>query len=111
MSDNSGVIRVNEKQAYHNCEMTFCFYYESRNNDFKVDKEQKYKIHTTIKEVELLNEALHIYQADGFKDAFLKYSEAVDGSYKYPEFVIDYIDAIEAGRALQALANDEDSLV
>ncbi len=111
MIDNSGTIIVNEKQDYHNCEMGFCFYYESDTSDFKVGKEQKYKIHTTLKEVEKLNEALNIYQAEGFKEAFLRYTSEVDGSNKYPEFVIDYIDAIETGRALQALANDEDSLV
>lgn len=102
---------MNHKQDYHNCLMEFCFFYESDTSDFKVGKEQKYKIHTTLKEVQQLNESLNIYQAEGFKKAFLRYTSEVDGSNKYPEFVIDYIDAIEAGRALQALANDEDSLV
>ncbi len=111
MNDDSGCITVNKKQAYHNCEMTFCFYYSNEKSDFKVEKDQKYKIHTTIKEIEQLNEALNIYQADGFKEAYLRYVSEVDGSQRYPEFVIDYIDAVEAGRKLQALANDEDTLV
>ena len=111
MSDDLALITVNEKKAYHDCEMMFCFYYNNDKSDFKVDKEQKYKIYTTVKEVALLNEALHVYQEKGFKDTYLLYSAERDGSQKYPEFVGDYIDGIQLGKALQALANDEDSLI
>ena len=111
MDYSEGMITVNERQAYHNCEMIFSMYYESDTSDFKVDKDQKYKIFTTIKEVEVLNEALELYQKQGFKDNYLRYINSKDGSNEYPGFVIDYIDSVELGKLLQALANDEDSLV
>lgn len=111
MNDNLELITVNEKKAYHNCAMTFSFYYNNDKSDFKVDEDQQYKIHTTLKEVEALNEALNVYQKDSFKKMFLLYTAVVDGSQQYPEFVIDYIDALQLGKALQSLANDEDSLV
>ncbi|MEA3369805.1 MAG: hypothetical protein U9Q40_00525 [Campylobacterota bacterium] len=110
MNNNSEAVTVNKKQAYHNCEMTFCFYYESAKSDFKVTKKQKYKIYTTAKELELLNEALNIFQAEGFKDAYLLYTQEVDGSQKYPEFVMKYTDSVNIAKALQSAANDEDSL-
>lgn len=111
MSDTTDVLTVNTKKDYHNCEMIFSMYYENPDNGFKVDEEQQYRIFTTIKEVDALNEALNLFQSKGFKDNFLLYTSVVDGSAYYPEFVIDYIDAIELGKELQILANDEDSLV
>lgn len=111
MSDNLGLITVNERKAYHNCEMTFCFYYNNDKSDFKVEKDQKYKIYTTVKEVELLNEALNVYQEDGFKDAYLLFAEEVDGSIKYPDFVPHFNKSQELAKQLSALSNDEDSLV
>lgn len=111
MSENLGLITVNEKKEYHNCEMVFSLYYNHEKSDFKVEKDQKYKIHTTIQEVEVLNEALNIYQAEGFKDAYLLFATEVDGSAKYPDFVPRLNTAQAFGKQLQALANDEDSLV
>ena len=111
MSDTTDIITVNTKKDYHNCEMIFSMYYENPENGYKVDKDQKYRIHTTIKEVEALNEALNVFQSEGFKENFLRYTSVVDGSARYPEFVMHYIDGIEVGKELQALANDEDSLV
>ncbi len=110
MSDNLNYICVNEKQAYHNCELVFSFYYDNK-RDFKVDEEQKYKIHTTIKEVELLNEALNVYQEDDFKKTYLLFTAEIDGSLNYPDFVPRYNKAKELAKQLQALSNDEDSLV
>lgn len=60
MSDDLGDITVNKKKEYHNCEMTFSCYYAHDRSDFKVEKDKTYKIYTTIKEVELLNEALNV---------------------------------------------------
>jgi hypothetical protein len=111
LSDNLGPIPVNEKKEYHDCEMIFCFYYDHKNSTFKVEKDQKYKIHTTIREVELLNEALNVYQEDGFKDSYLLFEAEVDGSKKYPEFVPRFNKARELARELSLLSNDEDSLV
>ena len=111
MNENLGLITVNERKEYHNCEMTFCFYYENDNNGFKVDKEQKYKINTTIKEVELLNEALNVYQENGFKDSYILYSAEVDGTAKYPDFLPRFNKAKELAKKLNDLSNDEDSLV
>jgi len=105
------IITVNQKQDYHNCEMIFSFFYHSESSDFAVEKDQKYKIHTTLKEVEILNEALHIYQEDGFKEAYLLFLEEKDGSVKYPDFVPRVQKAHELSKALQDLAQDEDSLV
>jgi len=110
VNDNTVLITVNEKQEYHNCEMIF-YFYNNDENGFRVTKDQKYKIHTTIKEVEALNEALNVYQADGFKEKYLLYNSVMDGSDQYPEFAIDYIDSVQVCRTLQSLANDEDSLV
>jgi len=111
LSSSVEAIVVNKEQEYHNCEMTFRFSYDNDKSDFSVDEEQKYMIHTTVAEVEALNEALNVYQSEGFKENFLLYTAVVDGSDKYPGFVIDYMDAVQLGRALQALAKDEDSLV
>ncbi|MDA7816739.1 hypothetical protein N9A28_00955 [Sulfurimonas sp.] len=111
MSENIGLITVNAKKEYHDCEITFCLYYESDASDFKLDKDQKYKIHTTIEEVEILNEALHVYQADGFKKMFLLYSDEIEPSKKYPEFVTSFEAVTKLGQSLQKLAKDEDSLV
>lgn len=111
MSENLGLITVNEQKEYHNCEMVFSLYYNHAKSDFKVEKDQKYKIHTTIQEVEVLNEALNVYQAEGFKDTYLLFSAEVDGSAKYPDFVPRLKTAQALGKQLQALANDEDSLV
>lgn len=111
MNDNLGLIPVNEKQEYHDCEMTFCFYYDHEKSDFKVQKDQKYKIYTTIKEVELLNEALNIYQEDGFKDTYLLFEREADGASKYPEFASRLSRAKEIARALAGLAKDECNLV
>ena len=111
MSDNLGHITVNEKKEYHNCEMTFCCYYTHDKSDFKVEKDQKYKINTTIKEVDLLNEALNVYQEDGFKDAYLLFAAEVDGSIKYPDFVPHFKRSQKLAKQLNDLSNDEDSLV
>lgn len=111
MSDTAGVITVNEKKDYHNCEMIFSLYYNHAKSDFKVEKDQKYKIHTTIQEVEVLNEALNIYQAEGFKDAYLLYAAEVDGSSKYPDFMPRLNTAKALAKKLNDLSNDEDSLV
>lgn len=109
--NNTELIIVNEKKEYHDCEMLFCFYYDNANSDFKVERDQKYKIFTTLKEVEILNEALRIYQANGFKQTYLKYTSEVDGSKKYSEFENSYNKALGIAKELQSLANDEDSLV
>lgn len=111
MSNNLGLITVNEKKDYHNCEMTFCFYYNNDKSGFKVGKDQKYTIYTTLKEIELLNEALNIYQEDGFKDAYLLFSKEVNGNVKYPDFIPRFNKAHELAKKLSALANDEDNLV
>lgn len=111
MSESVGLITVNEKKEYHNCEMVFSLYYNHEKSDFKVEKDQKYKIHTTIQEVEVLNEALNVYQAEGFKDAYLLFASEVDGGAKYPDFVPRLKTAQALGKQLQALSNDEDSLV
>ena len=111
MSENLGLITVNTKKEYHNCEMVFSLYYNHAKSDFKVEKDQKYKIHTTIQEVEVLNEALNVYQAEGFKDTFLLFAAEVDGGAKYPDFVPRFNTAQAFGKQLQALSNDEDSLV
>jgi len=111
MREDLGLVSVNEKQKYHNCEMIFSFYYHNKENGFKVDEEQKYKIHTTIKEIEVLNEALELYQEDRFKENYLLYTSEVDGSNVYPLFAGDYIESVSLSRSLQALANDEDALV
>jgi hypothetical protein len=111
VSETVGLLTVNEKKAYHNCEMIFSFFYKNEANGFEVDKDQKYKIYTTLREVEVLNEALNLYQKPGFKDNYLRYVNTVDGSNSFPEFVIDYIDSVELTKSLQALAHDEDSLV
>lgn len=111
MSDNLGLITVNVQKEYHNCEMIFSLYYNHAKSDFKVEKDQKYKIYSTIKEVEILNEALNVYQAEGFKDAYLLFAAEVDGSAKYPDFVPRLNTAQALGKQLQALSNDEDSLV
>ena len=111
MSESIHIISVNTKKEYHNCEMIFSFLNDDIKSDFEVDQDQEYKIHATIKEVEILNEALNVFQKPGFKDNFLIYTAVTDGSQQYPEFVIDYITAVEFGKELQALANDEDSLV
>ncbi len=105
------IITVNEKKPHHDCEMVFSFDYENKENGFEVDSEQKYRIHTTLKELALLNIALHLYQAEGFKDKYWLYTNTVDPSNVYPMFVPDYIEAIGIGKQLQALAVDEDSLV
>ena len=110
MSDSSGLITVNEKKKYHNCEMTFCYYYDHDSSDFKVEKDQKYRIHTTVKEVEVLNEALNVYQADGFKDTYLLFAADVDGSKTYPDFVPRFNRSQELAEQLGKLSNDEDSL-
>lgn len=111
MSINLEVITVNEKKEYHNCEMTFCCYYDNDKSDFKVKKDQKYKIYTTIEEVELLNEALNVYQEDGFKDLYLLFSQEIDGAKKYPDFVDRFNMSQELAKKLNSLSNDEDSLV
>jgi len=111
VSENLGLITVNEKKEYHNCEMVFSLYYDHAKSDFKVEKDQKYKIYSTIKEVEVLNEALNVYQAEGFKDAYLLFVAEVDGSAKYPDFVPRLNTAKELAKQLNDLSNDEDSLV
>jgi len=105
------IITVNQKQDYHNCEMIFSFFYHSESSGFVVEKDQKYKIYTTLKEVEILNEALHIYQEDGFKEAYLLFAAEKDGSAKYPDFVPRVTRAHELSKVLQDLSHDEDSLV
>lgn len=111
MIDHSGLITVNEQKEYHDCEMIFSFYYNHHKSDFKVEKDQKYKIYTTIDEVKVLNEALNVYQADGFKDTYLLFAMEVDGSVKYPDFVPRLDKAKKLADQLNDLSNDEDSLV
>lgn len=111
MKEDLELITVNEKKVYHDCEMTFSFFYDHEKSDFKVKPEQKYKIHTTIKEVEILNEALNVYQEDGFKDAYLLFSAEIDGSVKYPDFVPRFNKAKALAKQLNDLSNDDDSLV
>ena len=111
MSDNLEVVTVNERKAYHNCEMIFSFYHNHDKSDFKVEKDQKYKIYTRIKEVELLNEALEVYQEDGFKDSYLLFLSEIDGNGKYPDFVPRFNKSKELAEQLSALSKDEDSLV
>ena len=110
MNDNLGLITVNKKKEYHNCEMIFSFHYSHDKSDFKVNKDQKYKIYTTIKEVELLNEALNVYQKDGFKDTYLLFSSEIDACVKYPDFVPYFNKSKELAQQLSELSNDEDSL-
>lgn len=110
MSDTLELITVNTKKEYHNCEMTFCLFYNHPKSIFKVDKDQKYKIHTTLKEIAVFNEALTIFQEDGFKDAYLLFSEEIDGSKKYPDFVERFKKSQKVARELNKLSNDEDSL-
>lgn len=111
MSENLGLITVNTKKEYHNCEMVFSLYYNHAKSDFKVEKDQKYKIHTTIQEVEVLNEALNVYQSEGFKDAYLLFAAEVDGGAKYPDFVPRLNTAQALAKQLNDLSNDKDSLV
>lgn len=110
MSDREAYV-VNNKNEYHDCEMVFSFYFENSESDFQVDPEQLYKINTTLKEVAIFNEALQLFQSQGFKEKYLLYTSVQDGSQKYPNFVIDYIDSVELTKQLQSLSNDEDSLV
>lgn len=109
MSNNLAYVVVNDVKEYHDCEMVFSFYFEG--SGFDVDASQRYKINTTVQEVKILNEALTLFQKKGFKDQYRQYTSVVDGSQKYPEFVIDYINSVELTKMLQSLANDEDSLV
>jgi hypothetical protein len=111
LSNTEGPLTVNKQKDYHNCEMVFSLYYNHPKSAFKVEKDQKYKIHTTIQEVEVLNEALNVYQAEGFKDAYLLYAAEVDGSSKYPDFVPRLNTAKALAKQLNDLSNDEDSLV
>lgn len=111
MQKNEAIITVNTPKEYHNCEMIFSFNYKNENTNFKVDEKQKYKIFTTLKEVETLKAALDVYQEEGFKDAYLLYFEEVNGDAKYPEFTLRFKKAQELAKALNDLANDEDSLV
>ena len=111
MNDNIDLITVNEKREYHDCEMVFSLEYHNRNNGFKVQKDQKYKIHTSVKEVKILNEALQVYQAEGFKDTYLLYMAHVDGHALYPDFTPYMEKAHSLTKQLQDLSKDEDSLV
>lgn len=111
MNDTIDPITVNEKKEYHDCEMIFSLEHHNHINGFKVDKDQKYKIHTSIKEVEILHEALKVYQAEGFKDAYLLYMAHVDGDAIYPDFTPQLQKAHLLTKQLQSLAKDEDSLV
>lgn len=90
--------------------MVFSFY-STHQNTFEVNQEQKYKIYTTTKEVQVLNEALNIYQSDGFKNSYLLFEEEIDGSKKYPDFLPYFKKSQEIAKVLQGLAQDEDSLV
>lgn len=111
MNNTLSIVTVNEKQAYHDCEMIFSFYYRNEKSDFKVDEDQKYKIHTTLQEIQVLNEALNLYQEEGFKEAYLLYIGDKDGNATYPEFAPRFQKACDLTKQLQALSNDEDSLV
>jgi len=90
--------------------MTFSLFYNHPQSSFKVEKDQKYKIHTTLKEIAVFNEALTIFQEDGFKDAYLLFSVEIDGSKKYPDFVERFEKSQKVARDLNKLSNDEDSL-
>lgn len=111
MSNNTNYIYVNDKKAYHNCEITFSFYLSNDKSDFAVDKEQMYSIYTTAKELELFNEALHIYQEDGFKDTYLLFIADMNSSTQYDDFVPRFNRAIDLAKQLQEISNDEDSLI
>jgi hypothetical protein len=111
LSNNLEPINVNAKQAYHNCEMTFSFYLNNNNSNFIVDTNQQYTINTTLKEVEILNEALHLYQSDGFKKQYLLFSNELDGKTKYPQFIENFDRSQALANELSTLAKDEDSLV
>jgi hypothetical protein len=74
------------------------------------NSEEKYKIYTTVKEVEVLQEALDVYQAEGFKEQFLVYSNALSPEEEYPEFVSAFKKVHSLGKSLQALAQDAYSL-
>ncbi|NOR55991.1 MAG: hypothetical protein GQ531_07255 [Sulfurovum sp.] len=111
MSNQITSIIVNEKRDYHNCEMTFSCSIERNSNNFEIDQDQPYIIYTTLKEVEVLNEALAIYQAEGFKEKLWRYTNEVDASTKYPEFVKDSETAKAIGKKLNDLCQDSDSLV
>lgn len=110
MSDTLELITVNTKKEYHNCEMTFSLFYKHPQSTFKVEKVQKYKIHTTLKEIAALNEALQVFQEDGFKDAYLLFSAEIDGSKKFPDFVERFEKSQQVAKELTKLSNDEDSL-
>jgi len=110
MNEMMQIIIVNSKKDYHNCEMIFSFYYKSDTSDFNVQNNQKYNIHTTIKEIEALNEALNVFQSNSFKEQYLLYSEQIDGSIKYPEFKSTYEKSKELALILTKLSNDEDRL-
>jgi len=94
------LVIVNMKKDYHNCEMIFSCSHS----------EEKYQIYTTLKEVEVLKEALEIYQAEGFKEQFLLYSDAINPEEEYPEFVASFKKVHALGKSLQALAKDDYSL-
>jgi hypothetical protein len=108
---HTSIYTVNTPQPYHNCELIFSYHYENPANGFKVDDQQLYHIHTTMKEVYILNEVLEIFQAPGYKEQFIDYNNVTDGSNVYPAFVIDYIDGVQMGKQLRALAKDDDGLV
>ena len=108
MSEN--IVTVNEKKTYHNCALRFSMFSSDSSSDFKVDDSIYYCIHTTLKEVELLNEALNIYQNDNFKSDYLEYFEAHDAKEKFPAFHEKFENSQKIAKALKALANDEDAL-
>lgn len=109
MNETLGQIPVNTKQTHHDCEMIFS-YSTSGQSDFSIDSEQRYKIYTTLEEIEVLKEALEMYQAEGFKEQFLLYSNALSPKEEYPEFVASFKKVHALGKSLQSLAKDDYSL-
>ena len=108
---NSQLIYVNQKREYHNCSMIFSYYQTHTPSHFQVDCTLRYHIFTTLTELKLLNEALHIYQAHGFKEAYLKYNSEIHAKDENSEFAKKLQEAQQIAKELQSLAQDEDSLV
>jgi len=104
-------IPVNTMQAYHNCEMVFSFFYENSENGFRVTvDDQKYLIYTTLKEVELFNETLYLFQTPGFKEDFFNYVNTMNPETVLSGFTPYYEHAQRLSKSLYRAANDENAL-
>ncbi len=111
MNDSIPTFHINDRKPYHDCELYFCFDYVNKQTGFQVDNTQTYLMHTTIKEVELLNEALNIYQAKGFKDKVLDFQSGSGGDESLDVFQKQYEHVLKLSRSLKELCQDEDSLI